>query len=261
MTKLVAKDLLVKAGHSPDALSVLGDCVFKGGSLTGMIGPNGAGKTTFLKGLAGLIAPSKGSVYFDNVDITTMPSRLRARHIAYLPQGQMIQSRVVGRHLISLGRLAYGRSLNQINATDKTAIDYAIRVTEVGAFVDRPVSSLSGGERARVLLARALAVEADILLADEPLAALDPGYAMQMMEILRKEACQGRIVIVALHDLTLAARYCDKLILWNKGQIIADSDPESVLTEKHLATIYHIRAFIKKQDGHLLVTPFERVNF
>lgn len=256
---LAADDILLKTGSHPTAITLRGSCAFEGGILTGMIGANGAGKTTFLKILAGLRLPEKGRVILDSKNLADLSPQEKAVAIAYLPQERRIQWPVRAGDLIALGRLRYGRSLNRLNQQDSLAIDYAIETTRTGDLLDRSVASLSGGEQARILLARALAVDAPILLADEPLAALDPGYAMQIMEVLSKEAKKGRIVVVAIHDLTLAARYCDRLLLWHQGEIVADGKAEAVLTKERLADCYHIKAVSQNYDGHWLITPYDRV--
>ncbi|MFT8736603.1 MAG: ABC transporter ATP-binding protein [Zymomonas mobilis] len=261
MTRLVAENIELKTGSHPAAITVCGDCSFKNGFLTGLIGANGAGKTTFLKALAGLKAPDRGQIILGDRSLSDFSPQQKAASIAYLPQNRRIQWPVKARDLISLGRLTYGRSLSRLDQQDRIAINHAIEVTEVSDLLDRSMASLSGGERARILLARALAVDASVLLADEPLAALDPGYAMQIMDVLLQEAGRGRIVIVALHDLTLAARYCDQLVLWNQGRIVAEGTPEDVLTEEALAGCYRIKAIKQNYEGHLLITPYARADF
>ncbi|MFT9178926.1 MAG: ABC transporter ATP-binding protein [Zymomonas mobilis] len=260
MIHLAAGNILFKTGSHQAAITLRGSCSFEGGILTGMIGANGAGKTTFLKILAGLQSPERGQVILNDRRLADLSPQQKAEAIAYLPQDRRIQWPVKACDLIALGRLRYGRSLNRLNQQDSHAIAHAVETTKTGDLLDRSMDSLSGGEQARILLARALAVDAPILLADEPLAALDPGYAMQIMEVLSQEAQKGRIVVVALHDLTLAARYCDRLILWHRGEIVADGKPETVLTQDRLEQCYHIKAISQNYRGHWLVTPYDRVD-
>ena len=226
------------------------------GGLVGVIGPNGAGKSTLLRALLGLLTPEQGGVTLDGVAIERMPRKDLARRIAYLAQGQTIHWPLSVERLVSLGRLPHLAPMSRVAPDDAAAIARAMERADVSRFRDRIVTELSGGERARVLLARALAVEADALLVDEPLAALDPGHQIDVMALLRREAEDGRLVIVVLHDLTIAARHCDRLVLLDAGRVVADGAPAQVLTPDRLAQVYGIAARI--EDG--LVLPTARID-
>jgi len=229
------------------------------GRLIGMIGPNGAGKSTFLRALVGLQAPYKGKIEIDGVDLAEVNRRKLAMQIAYLPQGQTIHWPVTVRRLVSLGRLPHLAPMSKVSADDEAAIDDAMARCHVAHFSERVATELSGGERARVMLARALAVGAPGLLVDEPLAALDPGHQIDVISLLGSEARAGKLVVVVLHDLTIAARYCDRLLLINEGHLVADGEPEAVLRPDRLASVYGITASINHDDGGAYIVPKRRI--
>ena len=160
--------------------------------------------------------------------------------------------------LIALGRLTHLEPFHRASAADEAAIARAIALAGVAEFIGRDVLTLSGGERARVLLARALAVEAPLLLVDEPVSALDPYHQIRIMEVLRAYADEGRTVVAVLHDLSLAARYCDRLILLDNGKVKADGAPSEVLTPDNLRDTYRIEALIGGEDERF-VLPVRRV--
>ena len=229
---------------------------FGAGGLVGVIGPNGAGKSSLLRAMLGLVAPEQGRVTIDGVALSQVPRKTLARRIAYLAQGQAIHWPLSVERLVSLGRLPHLAPMSRVSPVEAAAIERAMERADVSRFRDRIVTELSGGERARVLLARALAVEADALLVDEPLAALDPGHQIDVMALLRREAEDGRLVVVVLHDLTIAARHCDRLVLLDAGRVVADGAPGAVLTPDRLAQVYGIAARI--EDG--LILPIARID-
>ncbi|MBM3568278.1 MAG: ABC transporter ATP-binding protein [Alphaproteobacteria bacterium] len=199
------------------------------GELVGLIGPNGAGKSTLLELLAGLIAPDAGAVTLDGRALP--PPAERARLIAYLPQRGDAAWPLRVRDIVALGRIPHGDD-------GTAAVERALARCDLGGLAERRFDRLSGGERSRALLARALAVEAPILLADEPTAALDPAQAMTTMELLAAGVRQGAAAVAALHDLALAARYCPRLVLMDRGRIVADGPAEIVLNRDNLAQVY-----------------------
>jgi len=225
-----------------------------GGGVIGLIGPNGAGKSTLVRAVAGLI-PAEGAILIDGASIASMPLRDRARRIAYLPQGQSVHWPLTVARLVALGRLPHLAPFARPGVGDAQAIESALERTALLSLRDRPVDELSGGERARVLLARALAVEAPLLLADEPLAALDPAHQIEVMALLRAEAARGATVIAVLHDLTLAARWCDRLLLIDQGRLVADGKPADVLTANRIGAVYGVSAYIGEAQGEPLIVP------
>jgi iron complex transport system ATP-binding protein len=229
----------------------------QGPSFVGLIGPNGAGKTTLIRAIAGLI-PFSGSVDLDGVAVAAIAPRHRARKIAYLAQGAESHWPLTVERLVALGRLPHLEPYRAPQPADAAAVERAIALADVARFRTRDVLTLSGGERGRVLLARALAVEADLLLVDEPVASLDPYHQIGVMEVLRAYAGQGRTVIAVLHDLSLAARYCDRLILLKEGAIHADGIPHDVLTPENLRAVYRIEARIGGAGAGSYVLPLSR---
>jgi len=230
----------------------------EGGALIGIIGPNGAGKSTLAKAILGLLPLSTGRVSIDGREVGAIDRPTVARTIAYLSQGQTLHWPISVERLVGLGRLPHLAPLSRIEPEDADAIERAMRRADVGHLRSRVATELSGGERARVMLARALAVEAPALLVDEPLASLDPGHQIEVMDLLRAQAGVGTLVIAILHDLSLAARYCDRLILLDRGRPVADGPAAEVLTEERLASVYGVNAWIDWSGPSPLVLPLSR---
>ena len=224
----------------------------------GVIGPNGAGKTTLLRVLANLRPPDSGRVLYDGASASQLGPTTLARHLAYLAQGTTVHWPLTVEHLVGLGRLPYRRLWRQDTSADARAVTAALRATETETLRHRTLATLSGGERMRVLLARALAVEAAALVADEPIAALDPYHQLQVMEVLRETARRGTLVVVVLHDLTLAARFCDRLVLLDAGCVVADGAPDVVLSAANLTRVYRVTVVRDTHDCALYVVPWTR---
>jgi iron complex transport system ATP-binding protein len=230
---------------------------FEAGTLTGIVGPNGAGKSTLARAMLALV-PASGRVHIDDIDVAEIPRADLARCIAYLPQGQTLHWPLTVERLVGLGRLPHLAPMSRISDADAAAIEQAMERADVLGLRDRIATELSGGERARVLFARALAVEAPALIADEPLASLDPGHQIDVMDLLRAEADEGRLVLAVLHDLTMAARYCDRLLIVDGGRIVADGSPAEVLTPDLLRAVYGIDARVESSGDWPTVTLFGR---
>lgn len=201
----------------------------EGGQFIALLGPNGGGKSTLMKTLCGLLTPRSGHVRLSNKSVHDMSAQVRSRMIAYLAQQREATPGMLGCDIVALGRAPYRGSLGRISAEGQAAIISACKRARIEAFMDRPFGTLSGGEQARVLLARALAVEAPVLILDEPIAALDPYYQLIMMDILKAEAMTGKLVIAALHDLALAHQFADRLWVIQNGKLFADSTPDTIL--------------------------------
>ncbi|NBC47955.1 MAG: ATP-binding cassette domain-containing protein [Gammaproteobacteria bacterium] len=222
------------------------------GELFGLIGPNGAGKSTLVKALMQLL-PASGEVLLEGASLAAMNARERAQRLAYLSQDDRLQWPIRVRDLVALGRHPYrgswwrGGQAPGASAADHAAIEQALHATDVWDLRERRSDTLSGGERARARLARVLAVEAEVLLADEPVAALDPMHQLRVMELLRARCRSGQTVVVVLHDLTLASRFCDRLLLLDQGRPVASGAVDSVLSSDNLRSVYGVRALIGEQ--------------
>lgn len=239
MSTLVARALACRRGTCAVLEAI--DIVFAADQVTAIVGPNGSGKTTLLRHLAGLDSPAAGRVELDGIPIGGLGAGVRARRIAYLPQGASAYWPLLGRDLVALGRLPHGADLERpLAAPDAEAVERALRRVDGLAFADRTIDALSQGERARMMLARVLATEADILLADEPVASLDPAYALHAMAVLRAEAGRGGCVVVSLHDLGLAARFADRVIVLANGRVAADGPPDEALRPAVIDVAYGV---------------------
>jgi iron complex transport system ATP-binding protein len=208
---------------------------FGQGAVTGLVGANGAGKTTLLRVALGFLKMQSGDVRVLGKPLGDWSRESLARSMAYLPQSGDAHWPILARRLVSLGRMPHRAALKPLSAADETAIDAALERCDAREFAARRMDELSAGERARVLLARALATAAPILLVDEPAAHLDPAHQLQLMELLREEARRGAAVIVTLHDLSLAARFCDRLAVLKQGRMIAQGAPDEALCDATLA--------------------------
>ena len=223
--------------------------------IVGLIGPNGAGKSTLLKAIAGLSALSGGTIRYDGADARAFGARRLARHLSYLAQDGEAHWPLRVDHVVELGRLPHRTPFAGFSEQDRAAVERAMSLAEVAQYRQRTIQSLSGGERMRVLLARALAVEADVLLADEPVAAVDPLHQLRIMELLRKVAGAGKCVVVVLHDLALATRFCSRLVVLTQGRKLLDGPPEA-LTDATIRQAYGVSTFRGEHLGQGFVMPW-----
>jgi iron complex transport system ATP-binding protein len=221
------------------------------GELVVLIGPNGAGKTTLMRALAGLI-PSEGRIDLDGRALRDFSARERARHLAYLPQGHAFHWPMAVAAVVALGRYPHADAFAALSHADRAAVARALAATATEAMAARAVTTLSGGERARVALARALATEAPILLADEPTMSLDPRHQLLVMELLARAAHDGGAVLAVLHDLALAARYADRVVVMDRGRVVAEGTPRAVFTPERIAAVFGVEATIADSDAGLL---------
>ena len=224
------------------------------GEVVGLLGPNGAGKSTLMRALAGQLAAS-GSIRLGEHDIRTLSHAARARLIAYLPQNRVIGWPLSVRDVVGLGRLPWRAFASVESDEDRAICHEAMEVTDIVHLAGRPVTELSGGEQARVLAARAIAQTTPVLLADEPVAGLDPAHQMMMMMALRRIAAKDRAVLVSLHDLSLAARWCDRLIVLKQGAIVAEGKPADVMDEATLRDVFGITALLQHDECGLVLAP------
>ena len=204
------------------------------GQITAICGPNGAGKSTLLQCLSGLLLPQAGMVRLDGGPLSILPARQRARRIGYLPQDGEVAWDVAVRSLVALGRLPHGDDAPE-------TVDAVMDALDIAQFADRPVSQLSGGEKARVLLGRVLAGQPDWILADEPLAALDLAHQLALMGHLRSATEAGCGVVLVLHDLALAMNHADRVIVLERGHVAADGRPENALATQVVERVWKVR--------------------
>lgn len=242
---LTLQDLTVRRGLCPVVEGV--SLAIAPGECVGLIGPNGAGKTSLLRGALGLL-PATGQS-----SLAAMTPDQRARAAAWLPQAREIAWGISVAHLVRLGRTPHlGRGLD-----DAGAVSRALARMGLEPFRDRAATQLSGGEQARALIARALAQEAPLLLADEPIAGLDPAAQIATMRVFAQLAAEGGAVIASLHDLGLAARHCTRLLVLSRGRLVADGPPRAVLTPELLAGVFDIRAHLSDTADGLVFQPLD----
>jgi iron complex transport system ATP-binding protein len=226
------------------------------GEWLGVVGPNGAGKSSLLRAVAGL-APATGEILVDGTPLSGRSPKERAALVAYVPQEPLIPDDMTVEEYVLLGRTPYVSYLGWATRHDRSVAATVMERLDLAGFADRFLGALSGGERQRVVLARALAQEAPVLLLDEPTSALDIGHQQQALELvteLRRE--HGLTVLAALHDLTLASAYTDRLTMLDAGTVVASGSPVEVLTPQRLADVYHATVTVDvDDDGTVVVVP------
>ncbi len=222
------------------------------GELVGVVGPNGAGKTSLLRGGLGLLPAATGEALLSGQSVAHLPPAARARLVGYLPQDRRVAWNVPARMVAALG----AGDLPEAQA-DALALDRLARVG-AGDLADRGVLDMSGGERARVLLARLLATRAPLLVADEPVAGLDPDAQLLTLDLLRREVEKGSAVVVTLHDLGLAARTCDRIVVMSRGRIVADAPPREALSPAILAEVFGLDGALIETEAGLVLAARRR---
>lgn len=227
--QVVSKDLSVKIPH---------------GSFTAIIGPNACGKSTLLRTLSKLIKPSKGQVVLDGKKITTYKSKEVARKIGLLPQSSTAPDGITVANLIAHGRYPYHSFMNQWSATDESVVLSAMDLTNTTAISHRLVDELSGGQKQRVWIAMVLAQETPLLLLDEPTTYLDISHQIELLELFKDLNEQGNTLVAVLHDLNHAARYANHIIAMKDGQIIAQGDPQKIMTEQLIDEVFGLKCVI-----------------
>jgi iron complex transport system ATP-binding protein len=230
-------------------------CDVPEGTFVCVLGINGVGKSTLLRAIAGLL-PITGEVAIDGAVVAAMSPRSRARTISYLPQTAEVAWPITARDVVMLGRMPHLSSLAGPAEADLAAVDAALANVDATMLADRLVTELSGGEKARVLLARALAVAAPVLLADEPIAALDPRHQIEVMELFQREAKAGRTVLAAVHDLALASRYAGQVIVLSAGGVAACGPPSEVLTDALVASAFGVEIVAAERNGLRAIVPW-----
>ncbi len=222
---------------------------FQSGALTGVIGPNGAGKTTLLRALAGLLPAKTGNISLDGEPIESFDRKETARRVGYLAQKQEIAFPFRVDETVMMGRYPHQGRLSPETEADREAVDASLRDVDAADLSRRAINELSGGELQRVLIARTLAAQTPVLLLDEPFANLDVRHCLDILAILRAQAREGRTVVVSVHDLNLAHRFCDHLLLLHQGEILISGNPRSVLKPEFIEQAFEVRAQILSVNG------------
>jgi iron complex transport system ATP-binding protein len=233
------------------------------GELIGLIGPNGAGKSTLLRVLSGIETPSDGCVSMTVSGslklVSALAVRERAQKLSYLVQGAKAHWPIEVEQMIALGRLPFQKWWQPASDQDQEKVIRAMRLTETLSYRKRLVTSLSGGEQALVMMARVLAGEPEIIFADEPVSTLDPYHQLHVMELLREHAREAKSAVVVLHDLSLAARFCDRIYLMNEGELFREGRPERVLNQQNMACVYGVDSRISFVGQRLSISPVARL--
>jgi iron complex transport system ATP-binding protein len=229
------------------------------GHLVALVGPNGAGKTTLLRALAGLV-PSDGAINVGGEALSSLTLRERARRFAYLPQGHIVHWPLPAQDIVALGRYPHGATdPARLTPRDTEAVLRAMRLTDVMEFGARRITELSGGERSRVALARVLAVDAPVILADEPTASLDPRHQIDVMKTLRHAADKGTLVMVVTHDLGLAARFADTILVLSDGRLVSQGAPMEALSERIMGDVFRISAYRAEFQREAVIVPWAEI--
>ncbi|MBI1186128.1 MAG: ATP-binding cassette domain-containing protein [Alphaproteobacteria bacterium] len=251
MTRLEAWSVTVMRGgrRIVDAASVTRAAP----GLTALIGPNGAGKSTLLMALAGLLRPEEGAVLLDGVPIAAIDRRTLARRRAYLPQNARCEWPISVERVVALGLTPTLPPFGGLPPSQRARVSEMLSQCDLAEKRDQPATTLSGGELARTMLARAMVGDPEVLIADEPIAGLDPRHALDAMRRLHACAGRGRLVITALHDITLAARYADHVLALKEGRIVADGPTAEILSPALLRDVFGVDARIEQGEFGLAV--------
>lgn len=256
MTALQLKNVNISI-EKKDILYDIGFSIKKG-TLLGLIGPNGSGKSTLLKSIATLLPLKTGNIIINNKAQHLYSQKELATQMSYVPQETVIGFDFNAWDIVAMGRHIYGSVFKGETAEDIAKIKWAMEQTQTYHFAEQSILNLSGGQQQLIMIAKALAQDTPIILLDEPISALDVFFQLHILALLQKLCEQGKTIIIVLHDLNLASRFCDKLLLLNEGKIQKYGSPQKVLTEPLLRKIYHINAKVRKDQlvNCMTVTPF-----
>lgn len=224
------------------------------GEFVGLIGPNGAGKSTLLRAILAQL-PYQGSVILNGQESAQLKNIQRAQILSYIAQDREISWNMRVEAVVQLGRLARLSHFSGLSLQDQQLVEGAINALEIGHLCDKPARELSGGEQARVLIARALAQDTPLMLADEPVAGLDPAHQLGLMQVFRQLSTTGHSVICTLHDLGLAARWCTRLLLVKGGRLVADGAPEDILRKEVIRDLYGVEVYRAQTPDGLIIQP------
>lgn len=247
MAEVLVHSLTVKTGHA--TLVRAASFNLSAGELVIIIGENGAGKSSLMRAMAGYLPVTDGQCLIDGQDIARLKPAERAKLMAWLPQSPAIAWPIRVRDAVALGRFPHGTVPWKLAPTDASAIDKAMTDCDLDYLVDRSITTLSGGELARVHIARALACDVPVLLADEPVAALDPRHQLSVMQLLRDMTERGASALVILHDLALAARFADRIIGMKRGEIIIDDNAVNVISPVVVRELFGVDVSVNHDSG------------
>ena len=249
------KDVSVELGGATVLEEVSMDV--EAGRFLALVGPNGAGKTTLLRTCNGVLSPDAGTVTLDGTPVESLSARALGREVATVPQGTELAFDFDVRDVVAMGRTPHRSRFGTVDAEDREAVDAALERTDTARFADRSVGALSGGERQRVIIARALAQATPVLLLDEPTASLDINHQVRTLSLAGELADDGKTVVAAIHDLELAARFCDEVALLSDGHLLATGPPAEVLTADRLEAAFDVRTAVSTDPvtGTRAVTP------
>ena len=234
------------------------DLLVSGGELVALVGANGSGKSTLLKTVSGYLKPASGEVLLDGADAGGLPPRERARKMASLEQDRRLELDFTVREAVSMGRIPHRARFVRETQQDRHAVSEAMEMTDTAGLADRSIHTLSGGERQRVYLATALAQEPAALILDEPTTHLDIRYQMELMEIIAARADAGLAVLLAVHDLTMAAAYAGRIAMLFDGRIVADGPSHKVLTESSILAAFGARVLVRRDPETAAITVIPR---
>ncbi|WGD44667.1 ABC transporter ATP-binding protein [Streptomyces cathayae] len=237
-------------GHGSDLVIDGLDLALPQRRVTVIVGPNGCGKSTLLSGLARTLRPRGGAVLLDGREFAKIPTREIARTIGMLPQSAIAPDGLTVRDLVRYGRQPHQGLLRQWSAADARAVEEALTAADLHGLADRPLETLSGGQRQRAWIAMAVAQETEILLLDEPTSALDMGHALEVLELVRSLAAQGRTPVLVLHDLTTACRYADHMIALKDGAVVARGAPSAIVSPDLVRELYGVESSILTDPVH-----------
>ena len=219
------------------------------GQLVGLIGPNGAGKSTLLRAIAGVLRPQEGAVWLEGEELKTIPARDVAARMALVPQIAPYTHGFTARELVLMGRYPHLGRFQIEGAADEAIAREAMELTETEEFAERTLDTLSGGERQRVFVSRALAQQPRVLLLDEPTANLDVLHKLRVLDLVRRLVDEGLTAVAAIHDLGMAARYCDRLVLLNGGRVLAEGSPEDVLVPEIIERAFGVHSAVYRDPA------------
>ncbi|WP_313692243.1 heme ABC transporter ATP-binding protein [Halorarum halobium] len=242
-----ARDVSVELGGERVLSSV--SLSAESGELVGLVGPNGAGKTTLLSTLNGTLSPESGGVEINGTDVATLSAREVARRVATVPQDTSLSFEFTVEEAVEMGRTPYVSRFGRTTPADRDAVRTAMERAQVAEFAERAVTTLSGGEKQRLLFARALAQETPALLLDEPTASLDINHQLRTFRLVEDAVADGKAALAAIHDLNLAARFCDRLVLLAGGEVRAEGSPEAVLGDDALAAAFGVETVLNRDPA------------